>query len=173
MLRQIIRLATVIPVLAVTSKAGVSENSAGTKVASLVESAKTRTAKGLREYPTDIHARNLFYGPGGKSHQPGSILQFMKEDLGGSNPKFNARDENGVKWKVKMGEEARPETVASRLLWAVGYFANEDYFLPALRVEGMPDHLQRKRVRNLVFAGGVVPNVRLKRDLKDEKKLGT
>ena len=35
-----------------------------------------------------------------------------------------------MKWRVKLGVEARPETVASRLVWAVGYYANEDYFLP-------------------------------------------
>ena len=47
------------------------------------------------------------------------------------------RDENGVRWRVKLGPEARPETVATRLLWAPGYFANEDYFLRNLRVEDM------------------------------------
>src|SRR3954468_12715058 len=143
MLSQIIGLATVIPVLALTSNAGISENSAGTKVASLVETAKASAAKGLWEYPTDLHARNLIYGPGGKRHLPGSILQFVKEDSGGSNPKFNVRDENGVNWKVKMGEEARPETVASRLLWAVGYHADEDYFLASAQVENLPANLHR------------------------------
>jgi hypothetical protein len=38
---------------------------------------------------------------------------------------------------VKLGSEARPETVASGLLWAVGYFANEDYFVPVLHVREM------------------------------------
>ncbi len=123
--------------------------------------------------PKDIASRNLFYGPGGKKDAPHTIFTFLKEDLEGTNPKFDVRDEYGVKWKVKLGEEARTETVASRLIWAVGYFANEDYFLPALRVQGMPAHLQRKRVRKLIFSGGLVPNVRLKRDLKDEKKIGT
>src|SRR5438270_794718 len=66
MLSQIIGLATVIPVLALTSNPGISENSAGTKVAPLVESAKAGAAKGLWEYPTDLHGRNLIYGPGGK-----------------------------------------------------------------------------------------------------------
>jgi len=27
----------------------------------------------------------------------------------------------GVRWKVKLGKEAQPETSATRLLWAVGY----------------------------------------------------
>jgi hypothetical protein len=121
----------------------------------------------LWDYPTDIHARNLFYGPGGKSHQPGSILHFGKEDLGGSNPKLDVRDENGVKWKVKMGEEARPETVASRLLRAVGYHADEDYFLPSVHIENLPAKLHRGR--NQVSADGTMRNVRLERENKDRK----
>src|SRR5437763_12630252 len=79
--------------------------------------------------PTDLSSRNLFYGPGGRDHQPGNTLIFEKEDLQGSSPKFAVKDEQGVKWTIKLGPEARPETVASRLVWAVGYFANEDYFL--------------------------------------------
>ena len=167
MFRQIISLATVISVLPLTSNAGVSEKSAGTKVAPLVESAKTIAAKGLWEYPADIHTRNLFYGPGGKNHQPGSILQFVKEDLGGSNPKLDARDENGVRWKVKMGEEARPETVASRLLWAVGYHADEDYFVASAHIERLPAKLRRGG--DQVTANGMVRNVRLERENKDRK----
>src|ERR1700747_2127692 len=79
--------------------------------------------------PTDITSRNLFYGPGGKDHQPRGTFTFTKEDLDGTSPKFFVRDQDGVKWKVKLGSEARPETVASRLTWGVGYFANEDYFV--------------------------------------------
>jgi hypothetical protein len=56
------------------------------------------------------------------------------------------------------------------LVWAVGYSANEDYFLPELRVENMPPRLNRGQ--NLVSPGGIVRNVRLKRYLKDEKKVG-
>ena len=36
-----------------------------------------------------------------------------------------------------MGPEARFETAAARLVCAVGYLANEDYFLPVLHVEQM------------------------------------
>ena len=88
----------------------------------------------------------------------------------GTNPKFDVHDENGVKWKVKMGHEARPETVASRLVWAVGYSANEDYFLPELHVEGMPEHLHRGQ--QFVGPQGTSHNVRLKRYLEGEKKAG-
>jgi hypothetical protein len=70
---------------------------------------------------------------------------------------------------VKLGVEARPETVASRLVWAIGYYANEDYFLPDLRVGNMP---RLRRGYNLVAPDGSMHNVRLKRYLNGEKKVG-
>ena len=120
--------------------------------------------------PVDIRSRDLFFGPGGKEHAPHTVFTFIKEDLHGTSPKFDVRDENGVKWRVKLGAEARPETVATRLVWAVGYSTNEDYFMPVLRVEGMPLHLHRGQ--NLVGPEGTLHNVRLKRYLKGEKKVG-
>lgn len=119
--------------------------------------------------PADISARNLFWGPGGSKNAPRGTFTFITEDLNGTNPKFDVRDQNGVKWKVKLGEEARAEVVATRLVWAVGYSANEDYFLPELRVEGMPARLHRGQ--NLVAPDGSVHNVRLKRHLEGEKKI--
>ena len=120
--------------------------------------------------PKNIRALNLFYGPGGAEHAPHSTYTFLEEDRKGSNPKFDVQDENGVKWKVKLGSEARPETVASRLIWAAGYFANEDYFVPVLHVRQMPAHLHRGAP--LITPDGTAPDVRLKREIKGEKKLG-
>src|SRR5438477_1673493 len=124
------------------------------------ESAGRQTVVLWRD-PTDIASRDLFYGPGGEKHQPHGPFTFVKEDLDGTNPKFDVRDGNDVKWKVKLGEEARPETVATRLVWAAGYFADEDYFLPDMRVAEMPRRLQRGQ--KLVDPDGSVHNVRLKR----------
>ncbi len=125
----------------------------------------------LWQDPTDLESRNLFYGPGGKDDEPHGRITFVKEDLEGTNPKFDVRDESGVKWKVKLGLEARPENVASRLTWAAGYFTNEDYFVKDLHVEGMPPVLHRGW--KLVDPDGTVHNVRLKREVKGEKKIGT
>src|SRR5579871_4357738 len=86
---------------------------------------------------------DLFYGLGGEKDQPRGPFTFEKEDLKGSSPKFVVRDADGVKWKVKLGPEAQPEVPASRLVWAAGYFANEDYLVPVLRVENMQEHLHR------------------------------
>ena len=127
----------------------------------------------LWRQPNDVSTRNLYFGPGGKRDQPQGPFTFIKEDLDGSNPKFTVRDRDGVKWKVKLGAEAKPESVATRLVWAVGYFANEDYFLPTLRVTGMPAHLQRKHADRFIEPDRSMRNVRLKREPEDEKKVGT
>jgi len=118
--------------------------------------------------PTDIESRNLFYGPGGPDRAPNGPFKFVKEDPEGTNPKFDVTDRDGVKWKVKMGIEARPETVATRIVWAVGYRSNEDYFLPVMQVTDMP---KLKRGWKLVGPNGTVTNVRLKRE--GGKKAGT
>jgi hypothetical protein len=118
--------------------------------------------------PSNWESRNLFYGRGGKAHEPHGSFTFEKEDLDGSNPKFSVRDGDGVRWKVKLGLEARPETVATRLVWAAGYSVNEDYFVPEIKIDGMPAHLHRGQ--KLIGPGGAARNVRLKRE--GEKKIG-
>jgi len=120
--------------------------------------------------PVNIESRNLFYGPGGREHVPHGTVTFVKEDLDGTSPKFVVLDQDGQKWKVKLGLEARPETTASRIVWAVGYYTNEDYFVPELQVRGMPDKLQRGQ--ELIGPNGFVRNARLKRESKEEKKIG-
>jgi hypothetical protein len=119
--------------------------------------------------PADIAARDLYYGPGGKSHEPRTELTFLSEDTTGASPKFEAVDQEGIHWKVKLGIEAKPETAASRLVWAAGYFANEDYFVREVHVQNLP-HLHRGG--RYVSAGGLVHDVRLKRHSPSEHKLG-
>jgi len=124
----------------------------------------------LWEDPADIATRDMIYGPGGPGHQPHGPFKFVKEDLNGTNPKFVITDADGVKWKLKLGEEAHPETAASRLVWAAGYFADEEYFLPDLKVDNMPSKLHRGE--NQVEPDGLIHNARLKRYLKGEEKNG-
>jgi hypothetical protein len=120
--------------------------------------------------PGDISSRDLFWGSGGEKNQPHGPYTFVEEDMNGSNPKYVVTDRDGVKWTVKLGLEARPETSASRLIWAAGYFTNDDYFLADLQVANMPKHL--KRGGDQVSADGTMHNVRLKRHNAGEKSLG-
>jgi hypothetical protein len=118
--------------------------------------------------PKDLKSRDLFYGSGGKEHAPKGAFTFVEEDRKGGSPKFVVRDDEGGKWKAKLGLEARPETVCTRLLWAVGYYTNEDYFVRDLKVVDMPPELHRGQ--EFVDTAGFVHNVRLKRE--DNKKIG-
>src|SRR5579859_2870716 len=117
----------------------------------------------------NIESLNLVDGPGGKEHQPTGKFRFVKEDKHGTAAKFEIVDEQGVRWKAKLGEEAKSETAATRLVWAAGYFTDEDYYLPELRVEKMP---KLSRGSKFVSADGVVQGVRLERKLKGQKKSG-
>ena len=117
--------------------------------------------------PGNIPSLDLFYGQGGKDGQPVPPFSFESEDHKGTNPKFDVRDAQDKKWRVKLGEEARPEVVASRLLWAVGYFVDDDYLLESADVEGL--HLQRgaNRAKN-----GHVTEARFARKPTGQKKVG-
>jgi hypothetical protein len=141
---------------------------AGAKTSETAPPAKTGEGPPvLWRDPGDVGSRDLYYGSGGLQHQPAGPFVFDKEENTGTQPKFQLVDANGVRWTAKIGIEARPETAASRFLWAVGYFANDDYFLPAMPVQNLP-HLRRGS--GSVSTGGVVHDVRLKRH--DEVKLG-
>jgi hypothetical protein len=165
--KHILVLASMIIVLSVPGiGAGKKRDKAATSEGEITSSA----APVLWREPTDIASRNLLYGPGGKEHAPPSTFTFESEDMNGSNPKLVIRDDRGVKWKLKLGAEAHPEPVAANLVWAVGYFANEDYFLPEVQIKNLPAHLRRGQ--ELVGPNGTLHDVRVKRYLKGEKKTG-
>jgi hypothetical protein len=152
--------------VAVTIPAAIAQKSyiAGGVAGEITETSVTS----LWRAPKDISSENLFYGRGGQEHAPHGPFTFESEDLDGSNPKYDVRDADGLKWKIKLGVEARPETAASRFVWAVGYHTDEDYFLPNVQVNGMPAHVHRGQ--DLIEPGGVMRNVRLKRE--GGKKVG-
>jgi hypothetical protein len=121
--------------------------------------------------PGDMSTLNLLYGAGGKEHapDPNGRFTFVEEDLDGGSPKFNVQDEKGVQWKVKLGEETQSETAATRMLWAAGYFVDEDYYLADLKVEGLP---KLRRGQSRVTAGGTVQRARMERNSRNIEKLG-
>jgi len=109
----------------------------------------------------DAAALDLATGPGGTDREPGSDFTFVKESTSGTSPKFDVVDERGIRWKVKLGEEARSESAASRLLWAAGYTVDEDYYRPQIRVRGLP---RLARGGQFVTQGDTVTGARLERD---------
>jgi hypothetical protein len=121
--------------------------------------------------PGNISSLNLIYGAGGSEHapDPNGTYTFDKEIMHGTSPKFDVKDGQGVKWRVKLGQEVQAETAATRLLWAAGYFVDEDYYLPQIKVEGLP---KLRRGREFVTDDGIVRRVRLERKEKEIEKIG-
>jgi len=87
--------------------------------------------------PGHIPSLDLHHGPGSPELVPVAPFTFVEEVKSGESPKFKVQDARGVKWNVKLGPEAQSETVSTRLVWAVGYFAEEAYYFDEVRVEGM------------------------------------
>jgi hypothetical protein len=107
--------------------------------------------------PGNIPARDLRYGPGAPHLAPVAPFTFLKEDKDGESPKFDVKDARGVKWSVKLGEEAQAETVAARLVWSVGYFAEEAYYFERVHIRRLP---KLSRGREFVSPRGMVMGAR-------------
>jgi hypothetical protein len=114
----------------------------------------------LWQNPADIKERDLFYGIGGKkgSPDPSGRFVFLKRDTSGSKEKIKVRDDQNRKWTVKFGTEARPEVVATRIVWAVGFHVDQDYFVRRAHIDGR--------------GGFDVENVRFERDEVGYKTVG-
>ena len=132
----------------------------------------TKLSGTLRQDSGDLSSLNCFYGAGGKADAPNvnGKFTFVKEDAAGTSPKFEVTDDQGVHWKVKLGQEPQSETAATRLLWAAGYFVDEDYYLFEFKVANMP---KLHRGGQFVSADGTVHKARLERKIKEIKNLST
>src|SRR6266480_5663548 len=108
--------------------------------------------------PGNIRNRDLYYGPGSQALAPVAPFHFVKEVKEGTIPKFDVEDARGVKWRVKLGPEAQAEKVSSRLIWAVGYNAEEAYYFDRARIDGLTKlsrgqkYIQADSVRGARFA---------------------
>jgi hypothetical protein len=94
--------------------------------------------------PTPAELTDLRYGPGGPDCVPVPPFHFIEEHLSGSQPCIAVRDARHRRWRVKWGYEARPEAIAVRVAWALGYFAEVTHFVPGGVVKGAPS-LSRAR----------------------------
>ena len=107
--------------------------------------------------PGDVASRDLSFGPGSPDLAPAAPFTFIEEDKSGESPKFEVKDARGVEWKVKLGPEAQSEIVATRLVWAVGYFAEESYYFDEVQIKNLP---RLSRGREYVAAGDFVRGAR-------------
>ena len=88
--------------------------------------------------PTDLENRDLFNGPGGAegAPDPKGKFTFVERVKSGTSEKINVEDDRGRKWQVKFGAEAKPSPTASRIVWALGYHVDTDYFVKRVHIEG-------------------------------------
>jgi len=107
--------------------------------------------------PGDISARDLRMGQCAANLAPVAPYTFVAEDRLGASPKFKVRDARGTTWVVKLGEEAQAETVATRLVWAMGYFAEESYYFDRVEVQKLP---RLSRGQNFVESSSTVRGAR-------------
>ena len=76
-------------------------------------------------------------GPGRRRRRRRSPpFRFIEEHSSGSQPCVSVHDANGRRWRVKWGHEVQPETLAVRLAWACGYFAEVTHFVPSGTIDG-------------------------------------
>jgi hypothetical protein len=83
----------------------------------------------LWQDPQPIASRDLFWGAGSPDRQPRPPFTFVEATGRGTQPKITVADAAGAIWDVKFGQEVHAEIAASRLVWAMGYFVDELYFV--------------------------------------------
>ena len=101
--------------------------------------------------PGAIASRDLFWGSGSAERAPKGPFVFLEEDTSGTQPKVRVRDAANREWDVKFGDEVHAEIASNRLVWALGYIAEEMYFVPNGTISGVTN---AKRLKDHVGADG-------------------
>lgn len=94
----------------------------------------------LWQDPGEVAARDLRWGRGGQALRPSLDVDYRFEstDSVGYSGGYDVIDPEGRRWDVKTGEEAQPELIASRVLWAIGYHQPIVYFVSEWRLANGP-----------------------------------
>jgi hypothetical protein len=115
---------------------------AGVKVPKAQAAPKTAGAS-LWVEPTDLAARDLFYGPWGadRAPDPAGVYTLLERKHTGVNLGMTVKDAKGREWSVKqaypggLDPEGPVEVALSRLLTGVGYHQPPIYFLRAFNLK--------------------------------------
>jgi hypothetical protein len=87
--------------------------------------------------PDEVSSRNLLVGPASEEMKPDlSKITYIRDEQTGYSVKYHVKDGAGKTWVVKVGNEARPETAAARLVWALGYPTEIHYLVPCVHIPG-------------------------------------
>ena len=109
--------------------------------------------------PGRIGALDLYWGPGALSRAPRGPFRFVEEDTSGTNPKIAVTDAAGRSWDMKFDEEVHAEVAANRIVWALGYVVEHQYFVKSGIVNGVKG---LTRAREHVGANGAFTNARFR-----------
>jgi hypothetical protein len=90
-------------------------------------------------HPGSLAAADIEAGPCGPRGAPVPGFHFIEEHDTGSQPTVSVRDAAGHEWRVKWGPEVHTEVFGTRLAWALGFFAEQSYFVPAGQITGVHD----------------------------------
>ena len=115
--------------------------------------------------PSDLESRDLFHGSGGPKLAPDPLVPYelVAVDDSGYSPGYDVRDPKGTQWSVKLGIEAQPELVASRVLWAIGYHQPPMYVLTKWEL------VAKEGGTKVAKEGGTKEVARFRRESADEK----
>jgi hypothetical protein len=109
----------------------------------------TPTIEQMSELWMDVAGspRDLHEGPGADSPKPeeGGRYDILDIDTAGYSVTYRVKDAAGRDWNVKVGSEARPEVVSSRLVWALGYHQPPSYYVDRWIAVDTTRHLDAPR----------------------------
>lgn len=77
--------------------------------------------------PGPIASLDLYWGSGHETRAPQGPFTFVEEDTTGTNPKITVKDARGATWDMTFDEEVHAEVAANRIVWALGYFVEEQF----------------------------------------------
>jgi len=149
------RVATVCLALAVLASTGLRGQNASTQI--------------LWRDPGPIQEKDLFWGSGSEERAPKPPFSFVSEDDSGTKPKVDVTDATGMLWTAKFasesktGSEVHSEIAASRLVWALGYFVEEHYYVAKGTITGIQGAL-RKRTAHAIGPDGSFKASRFERE---------
>jgi hypothetical protein len=88
--------------------------------------------------PANLGQRNLYWGTGNANRAPSTKVEYkvLRRDETGYSAGYDVEGPDGRRWDIKLGREAQPEVVLSRILWALGYQQPETYYLTGWRLAG-------------------------------------
>jgi hypothetical protein len=92
--------------------------------------------------PTDIAQRDLFWGGSRNADAPAidEVYTVLKVDKTGYSDGYDVKGADGREWDIKVGDEVQTEIVLSRILWALGYYQPQTFYVTGWQLAGNWDN---------------------------------